>query len=202
MKLISKCAEANLYLADFHEVYFEWRKERVLIKHRIPKGYRHERLCRKLRERRTIHEARLLHDAKKYVKTPAIYEIDKKNSKLFMEYIPGVRVKECISTKVCERIGEEIAKLHKGGIIHGDLTTSNMILKDYIYFIDFGLGEFSFEVEKQAVDLHLLKQILKSTHYERNYFEYVKKGYLRQGGKEEVFERIGEIERRGRYVER
>ena len=45
-----------------------------------------------------------------------------------------------------------------------------MIIKENkIYFIDFGLSFFSSRIEDRAVDLHLVKEALQSTHHE--YYE-------------------------------
>ena len=110
--------------------------------------------------------------------------------------------------KLCIAIGILIAKLHSHGLIHGDLTTSNMILspEGKIFFVDFGLGEKNVEVEAQGVDLHLMKRALQSTHYLfwEDCFKNVLCGYTSVRGvevAENVYEKIREIERRGRYVE-
>lgn len=205
MKLIRKGAEADLYLASFEELYFPWNQEKILIKKRISKGYRNSDLDQELRVRRTLHEARLLHEAKTAVNTPILYEVNKNECIIVMEYIEGVRAKEGITDDTALQIGRSIALLHQKGIVHGDITTSNIIIKEgHIYFIDFGLGEFSTEVEPQAVDLHLLKQTLKSTHHEtwQSLWENILKGYKEKENAEEVISRIEDIEKRGRYVKR
>jgi TP53 regulating kinase-like protein len=98
--------------------------------------------------------------------------------------------------------------MHRHGVIHGDLTTSNMILdlEGKIFLVDFGLGEKSTEVEARGVDLHLMKRALQSTHYQfaEECFRKVMAGYSAVlGGEdaEKVSEKIREIERRGRYVD-
>jgi TP53 regulating kinase-like protein len=108
---------------------------------------------------------------------------------------------------VCTTIGSAIGRLHKNGIIHGDLTTSNMILdpEERIVFVDFGLGEKTDDLEAKAVDLHLMKRALQSTHYRvaQYCFNAVMDGYSSIIGLEktkEVLGKIEEIERRGRYV--
>ena len=63
-------------------------------------------------------------------------------------------------------IGESVARIHQKDIIHGDLTTSNMIFKnEKVFFIDFGLGYISRKIEDKAVDIHLLKQALEAKHF-------------------------------------
>jgi len=216
MPLIRKGAEANLYLEDFRDVLHPAGEGKVLVKHRIPKRYRVGELDERLRDSRTVLEARLLSDAKRAgVPTPAIYEVDREETRLVMEFVEGERVKSVLEEmnsserrKLCELIGRQIARLHLAGIIHGDLTTSNMIrTRDgRVYFIDFGLGEYSSSVEARGVDLHLLKRTLRSTHHRvaKESFEAVVAGYEREFGREakEVIRRVEEIERRGRYIAR
>ncbi|USG99953.1 Kae1-associated kinase Bud32 [Thermococcus argininiproducens] len=216
MKLIKQGAEAKIYLAGFEELYFPWSNEKVIIKHRIPKRYRIREIDEKLRKERTVREARILHRAKQFgVNVPYVYEVDLKEMKIVMEYIEGERLKELLEKihmeerlKLCREIGRQVGKLHEAGIVHGDLTTSNMILRGgRIYFIDFGLAEFEINLETQGVDLHLLKRAMESTHYkwfERG-FKEVLKGYEEIRGekkRKEVEERLKEIESRGRYRER
>ena len=87
-----------------------------------------------------------------------------------MEFIDGKKLSDSLESqdykKICKQIAENITKMHNSGIIHGDLTTSNMIFKNnQVYFIDFGLAFHSSKVEDKAVDLHLLKQALEAKHF-------------------------------------
>jgi len=204
-------------MKDFKDLYFPSRDMniKIVIKKRIKKGYRLKEIDLHLRRSRTILESRLIHEAKKYIRTPTIFEIDRDECYIVMEYVEGERVKELLEKvnsekreEICLKIGNMVGKLHKNGIIHGDLTTSNMIYRlNEIYLIDFGLGEFSREIEKQGVDMHLLKEALQSTHYKYflEDFETVMKGYAYIVGnekKKEILKRINEIEKRGRYVQR
>ncbi len=208
-KLIKKGAEASLYLADWHE-------KRVVIKARLPKKYRPAELDEKIRGYRTAHEPQLMHEAKQAgVPTPAIFLVDVKNAAITMEFVEGKQVKQLLSNvpkkkrqELCVEIGELIGKLHRHGVIHGDLTTSNMIVngEGKIFLVDFGLGEKNSELEARGVDLHLMKRALQSTHYQfaEECFEAVLEGYAAVLGAEDagkVFEKIREIERRGRYVD-
>jgi TP53 regulating kinase-like protein len=207
--LFKKGAEASLYLAD-------WHQRRVIIKMRIPKKYRSPVLDEQIRSYRTVHEPQLIHEAKAAgVPTPLIYMVNMTESSITMEYIEGQQVKQLLNKvskakrhDICVKIGESIAKLHSHGLIHGDLTTSNMILnqKGKLFFVDFGLGEKNGELEAQGVDLHLLKRALQSTHYLfwEDCFQSVLCGYTSVLGvelAEKVYEKIREIEKRGRYVE-
>jgi TP53 regulating kinase-like protein len=206
--LLKKGAEARLYLASWHD-------KKVIIKMRFPKKYRPARLDLEIRSYRTVHEPQLMHEAKRAgVPTPTIFLVDVKNAVIVMEFIEGKQVKQLLGDlsekerkKVCVRIGELIGRLHMQGVIHGDLTTSNMILNSEgkIFLVDFGLGEKTMELEAKGVDLHLMKRALQSTHYQfaDECFEAVMSGYGAVLGEEDakdVSEKIREIEKRGRYV--
>lgn len=216
MSLIKKGAEANLYLEDFSRTLHPAGAGRVIIKHRISKRYRVPQLDLQLRESRTALEAKLFADAKAAgVPTPAVYEIDRAAARLIMEYIEGKQVKLILDglepgerRKLCRLIGRQIARLHAAGIVHGDLTTSNMILtsEERVFFVDFGLGEYDSSLEARGVDLHLLGRALQSVHFRiaDEAYRAVLVGYRREFGKgaDEVIKRAKEIELRGRYVSR
>jgi Kae1-associated kinase Bud32 len=207
MKLIKQGAEAKLFLS-------ERDGQKILIKDRIKKEYRITQIDEKIRKSRTSQEFNLLSEARRSgISTPIILDVDKKNFKIIMEFIDGERIKELLNKsdiktveRLCLEIGRLIGKLHTNGIIHGDLTTSNMILKDEkIYFIDFGLGFFSKKIEDQGTDLRLLHEALKSTHYQilDVCWENVIKGYkIEYSNAELVLNKVSEIEKRARYMER
>lgn len=203
--LYKKGAEAYLYRED------DWYGRKIIIKKRVDKSYRVPELDEKLRKDRTIKEARLLSDARKAgVPTPMIYSIDLHETTIIMDFIQGSQVKIVLQSinglekkNLFTHIGILIGRLHNAGIIHGDLTTSNMILQDSnIYFVDFGLGDYSNGVEDQGVDLHLMNRALQSTHYAYAElgFNALLEGYEKTMIKsEEVIERMYAIEKRGRY---
>lgn len=206
--LIKKGAEANLFLTLRYG-------RKTILKKRLPKNYRPARLDEQIRKYRTIHEPQLMHEAKKAgVPTPTIFLIDVKNATIEMEYIEGTQIKRLLEKvnrsereRVCFEIGKLVGKLHNYGIVHGDLTTSNMILnsEDKIFFVDFGLGEKIAELESRGVDLHLMKRTLQSTHFSfaQECFASAMKGYSSVVGAEatkEILDKIREIEKRGRYV--
>jgi TP53 regulating kinase-like protein len=128
--------------------------------------------------------------------------------------VEGKQVKEVLDhvspeerLNLSSLIGKMIGRLHQHGIIHGDLTTSNMLLTPYgkVVFVDFGLSERSKELEPKGVDLHLMKRTLQSTHYKhaKECFKAVMSGYAEVVGTEEakkVAAKIRDIEKRGRYV--
>jgi TP53 regulating kinase-like protein len=178
MKLIQQGAEAKIFLSG-----------NFIIKDRIKKNYRIKEIDDKIRKSRTKKEIKLLEKASekinspKPIKTENIFQIK-------MPFIKGKKLSEHLDKfplqkqkQILKIIGEEIAKLHNAGIIHGDLTTSNMILvsedkfpqgwavgergegKNKIFIIDFGLGFVSNKIEDKAVDLHLFKQALEAKHF-------------------------------------
>ena len=100
------------------------------------------------------------------------------------------------------RVGRKIAKLHNEQIIHGDLTTSNIIVHDKVYFIDFGLGFISTKIEDKAVDLHLIKKALESKHYQHaeECYKYLIEGYRKESKEfDMIMRRLEKVEKRGRY---
>jgi TP53 regulating kinase and related kinases len=206
--LIKKGAEASLYLET-------WQNRKVIMKRRHPKKYRIPELDMMIRSQRTVHEPHIIHEAKRAgVPTPTIFRVEVAEANIVMEFVEGKQVKEVLGTVSSEErlrlsvlMGKMIGRLHKHGIIHGDLTTSNIILTPYgkIVFIDFGLSERSVELEPKGVDLHLMKRALQSTHYmhAKECFKAVMKGYAESVGQKEakkVAAKIREIEKRGRYV--
>jgi len=206
--LIKKGAEADLYSEKWHGL-------NVILKKRVRKKYRISQLDLEIRRSRTVHESQLMHDAKLAgVPTPVIYAIDTASTTIVMQRIEGLRIKEALDNldledreRLCSSIGELVGRLHKNGIIHGDLTTSNMIISDdgKVFFIDFGLGEHSKEAEDRGVDLFLMKRSLQGAHHQcaKECFTTLMKGYAKEIGADiakEVFKKVEEISRRGRYI--
>jgi TP53 regulating kinase-like protein len=202
-------AESKLFLK-------KWFTYKALFKVRLPKTYRIKELDFSFRKQRTIFEARLLARAKEAgVRVPIIYEIDLKNTTLVMEYIQGEILKTHLKkldkkalNVICFIIGEDIGKLHNFGIVHGDLTTSNIIKlnnKEQIAFIDFGLGYVSDRIEDFGIDLYLLERAFKNTHPELydSAWKSILKGYKKISSyKDKIEEKLAEISSRGRYSER
>ena len=198
MKTIVRGAEAVLYV-----------REGRVVKERVKKNYRIDEIDTPVRKQRTRNEAKLLREARRAgVETPQI--MSEGTYSIEMEFIQGKKVRDTLNAKniseICSKMGESIGKLHSSGIIHGDLTTSNMIFKDgMIYFIDFGLGFQSHRIEDKAVDLRLLRQVLDSTHFDvaEKAWKIILKAYqnnCEDAGR--VFETLQKIEKRGRYSKR
>ena len=118
MRLVQRGAEANIYC-----------KDGIIVKDRVSKGYREPLLDEQIRKMRTKAEAKLISDsARAGVHVPKI--ISRDVYIIEMEHVKGRRVKDILSAgnmdAICREIGESVAKLHNAGMIHGDLTTSNM----------------------------------------------------------------------------
>ncbi len=188
-----------------------WLGRSVVLKQRVVKGYRHPVLDKTLQTTRIKNEARLMSEARRAgIAVPVIYSVDLPEMRMVMEEIRGARVKDALdelpmdeAKRVCEKIGEIAAKLHMNDIVHGDLTTSNMLLDgDRIVLIDFSLGSKSSETEDKGVDMHLLEEAFHSAHYKRSeLYDTVKDSYVRAyPGGQEVLRKVKEIEKRGRYT--
>lgn len=175
------------------------RKDNSVLKKRLSKSYRIKEIDDELRLKRTRSEAKML--AKLKGTAPGV--ISSSQETIEMEYIEGDVIKNILdeNIKLAEKIGVEAGKMHDLNIIHGDLTTSNMMLdkKGKIRFIDFGLSFISEKVEDKAVDLHLFKEAVESKHfrYENEIWKNFLKGYSSKD-KEQVLKRLELVEQRGR----
>lgn len=194
-KIIAQGAEAIISLNN-----------NQITKNRIKKTYRLPVLDEKLRKQRTKSEAKIINKLKFITNVPKL--ISAEDNQIIMQYIEGKKLSEDLDglenkNEIAEQIGQEIAKLHDNDIIHGDLTTSNIIYKEKenkVYFIDFGLGFHSKRIEDKAVDLHLIRQALEAKHflYWKQLFEHIIKGYDSKD-KSKVLEQLKKVESRGRY---
>ena len=184
------------------------REKSIALKNRIKKNYRHEYIDSALRKSRTNKEYKILKSLEGKNVAPNILGV--KDNVLSMEYIDGVQLKTILDKKpsLSKLIGKNLGILHKLDIIHGDLTTSNMILSGRgknkkLLFIDFGLSFVSQRIEDKAVDIHVFKQALESKHYkvyDKAYIEFLK-GYTPEN-KKEILERLNIVEQRGKYKEK
>jgi len=195
MKFLQEGAEAKVYF-----------KDGTVIKERVRKTYRHESIDMAIRKSNTRKEAKLLLKAKEHVPVPKVISHSDTEMYITMEFIEGKKLRDVVDTvnrkDIFTRIGKKIAKLHNANIIHGDLTTSNMIVHDKIYFIDFGLGFISTKVEDKAVDLHIIKKALESKHYKHaeECFRYLVEGYESESKEfEKIVKRLQKVESRGHY---
>lgn len=191
--LIYRGAEAELY----KEKFLGMDSVRKLRK---KKKYKHPQLDRRLRKERLKNEARMLVRARSAVNTPHVFFVDENT--LVIEYIDGKKVKDLFlarKTSCAKAIGIALRALHNNGIVHNDLTTSNLILKKgKIFFIDFGLAQNSTTLEDRAVDLVVFKRMLSSTHYDvfDKVWPLVLNGYRPNKA---ILAKIEEIESRAKY---
>lgn len=198
-KLIAQAAEAKIY-----------KNGNQVIKDRISKGYRHPELDKKIIKQRTKREASILEKAHKLIDSPLPTNLEEtqksRTTQIIMPFIEGKKLSDNLENldykKVCKTIGKNIAKLHDSDIIHGDLTTSNMILKENgeVIFIDFGLGFISSRIEDKAVDLHLIKQALEAKHFSihKEAEKIIIENYNSKD-RIKILEQLKKVESRGRY---
>ena len=203
LKLLKKGAEGDLYLSN-------WDNRKAILKIRKKKAYRNSQLDDKIRKQRTIRESQIISKVKSFgICTPLIYQLNMKNYSILMQYLDGTLVHELPDLKLikyCKEIGRIVGTLHKNGIMHGDLTTSNFILvNEKIFVIDFGLANKTKKPEDHAVDLRLFKEILNSAHagiMKKAWTNFLL-GYKKSVGTtyfNKVTHLVSVIESRGRYA--
>ncbi len=177
----------------------------TVSKYRTEKRYRHKAIDKALRQFRTRREAKILQKLEQ-IKFPAprLIHVDDEKKEIHMQHIHGRKVKDVLHEDhvlYAREIGKKVAELHANDIIHGDLTTSNMIQEQEIYFIDFGLSQFSAKPEDKAVDLWLLRRALESKHhtiFEECFHEVMESYKKHYAGAKDVLDRLKAVEKRGR----
>lgn len=194
----------------------EWNGLKMVSKHRVPKPYRFPELDKWVRDRRTLHEARVIMSLRRLgIPCPAILMLDRSEATLYLQLIEGVELKRILDSLPAEELerlayelGRIIGKMHAGGVAHGDLTTSNIMLdkSGNIYLIDFGLSAITDDPEELAVDIHLLDRSLESVHHRvrASFMRSFLRGYAAAAGMsflQKLVEKVKEIRSRGRYVE-
>jgi len=199
----------NKTIAQGAEALLTQTSETILLKDRVKKSYRLPTLDTKIRKQRTKREVKILEKASTLIPVPKL--LSSSQNKIEMEFIPGKKLSSHLSSlpnsqaiEICKIIGKQIAILHDSGIVHGDLTTSNMILSpnNKLYFIDFGLSFFSIKAEDKAVDLHLIKQALEAKHFENSslFSKTIISAYSSQSKEApQILKRLEKVEMRGRY---
>ena len=203
MKLINRGAEADVYSTV-------WNKKKAILKIRKKKSYRNSILDQKIRKQRTIRESQIISQVKSFgISTPLIYFMDTNKCSILMQYIDGKIVRDMENSnivKICSEIGRIVGIMHKNGIMHGDLTTSNFIVdKKKLFLIDFGLASRTEKPDDHAIDLRLFKEILNSAHakvMEKSWKNF-QKGYSKAVGlkyTKKILNLVAVIESRGRYA--
>ena len=207
--LFQQGAEAKIYSSTL-------LSRPVIVKERFKKSYRHPVLDEKLTHRRTSQEVRSIARCRKAgISTPVVYFVDYTSHKIYMENVQNaVPVKDVINSKLAqnshleqlaEKLGTMLGQMHSIDVIHGDLTTSNMLLRDSedIVLIDFGLSYISSLVEDKGVDLYVLERALLSSHPNtEQFFQKVLQSYVTATGSakkaQEILEKLEEVRLRGR----
>ena len=203
MKLIKKGAEADIYQT-------KWHNSKAILKIRKIKNYRNPYLDSKIRKQRTIKESQILSLVKSFgIPTPLVYYVNLKESSIIMQEIPGKPIHDLAESKIIDlskEIGKLVGMLHKNGVMHGDLTTSNFIsYRNNVYVIDFGLSQNTIKPEDHAVDLRLIKEILNSAHAKimdpawKN-FQLGYKSIVGNTKYVKIIKLVSDIESRGRYA--
>ena len=203
MKLIKKGAEADIYQT-------KWQNSKAILKIRKTKNYRNSSLDSKIRKQRTIKESQVLSLVKSFgIPTPLVYFVNLEKASIIMQEIPGKPVHDLPESKIIglsKEIGKLVAMLHKNGVMHGDLTTSNFILfQNTVFVIDFGLSQNTIKPEDHAVDLRLIKEILNSAHAKimepawKN-FLIGYKSIVGNANYVKIIKLVSDIESRGRYA--
>lgn len=224
LELIAQGAEARIYKGNY-------LGKVALLKERFQKNYRHPDLDLKLTKDRIKAESRAIIRAKAAgVVTPALYLVNLEKRQIYMEYMQNtVVLKDFIDKNISGKpnvdhlllfvargMGELIARLHSKNIIHGDLTTSNILLRNvtnqskaddktinHFIVIDFGLSHVDSTVEDKAVDLYVLERSLLSAHSEiSSLFDDILRIYQKYYGMEkqlkEIITKYREVQARGR----
>lgn len=221
LTLITQGAEALLYQTTFFST-----STQCALKYRPPKPYRHSILDKRLTRQRILAEARVLVRCKKDgVNVPGVLGLDLDAGWLACEWVPGQVVRAALQelrkrrdvadhdehlTALLGRIGIAVGGLHAIGVVHGDLTTSNMMLRPTdgrasslqgeIVLIDFGLAQQISQEEDRAVDLYVLERAFGSTHPEMEHlFQHVLTAYAHSyPGAKAVVRRLDNVRKRGR----
>ncbi len=204
MRLLKKGAEADIYST-------KWQGDvNAILKIRKAKDYRNQYLDSQIRRKRTMRESQMLCKVKSFgVPAPLVYFMNLQDASITMQNIPGTPVHDLNFSKIVSlsgQIGNLVGRLHKNGVMHGDLTTSNFILyQDTVFVIDFGLSQNTVRPEDHAVDLRLIREILGSAYarimhdawdnFVAGYQEIVGCAYTKT-----ILRLVTMIESRGRYA--
>lgn len=223
MEILKQGAEARLTVGQFNG-------NTCLIKERFVKNYRHPDLDTHLTKERMRAESKAVSRCQTAgIVAPKIFHMDLNSRKIYMEYFDkSITAKEYINNVIAmltdsveqelriknlaNEIGSAVGKLHANNIIHGDLTTSNILLdpsnvddetftKYTLVMIDFGLSSYSQSTEQKGVDLYVLERALLSTHSGvPTLFESILEAYKLANTKDskETISKFLEVRARGR----
>jgi TP53 regulating kinase-like protein len=205
-RLLFRGAEAVVYEGRFLD-------RPCVLKQRIPKRYRHPDLDGRLLRQRTVQEVRCLarlgsltSDA---LRVPLLYLVRPDNYSLYLELIDGISLQSALheeprqAESLMDKVGKAVAAMHNAHIVHGDLTTSNMMLEKAtarIVLIDFGLGQSSKSAEDKAVDLYVLERSFSSVHAEVDglFHRFLHSYRLANSDSPAIMAKLAEVQMRGR----
>jgi len=229
-EIIRQGAESIVYKLQF-------QSRDAIAKERFVKAYRHPELDAKLRKERTNQEVRNLNKCRKNgIDVPEVLHVDQERNRIYMEFVQGSTVRDFLNQidlsnkqeydasgvdAVTMKIGAALGKMHSLNIVHGDLTTSNVMLRSgaspqsdkpkaeaatlaelssgSLCIIDFGLSYVSTAVEDQAVDLYVLERALLSTHPNSDAaFTKILEAYQSERGSAKVIQKLEAVRARGR----
>lgn len=187
-------------------------KKDEIKKERIIKKYRNTKLDEQIRKKRTKSEIKIMKKLKDVINVPEL-KTKQETFTIYMEKIEGDKLSQKlneyskkIQKEIMFELGKIIFKMHEKEIVHGDLTTSNIIYNKNnkkIYLIDFGLSSFNAKIENKGVDIHLLKQALEAKHFHnwKILFSEFEKGYKKINSENatQILDKLKIIEKRGRY---
>ena len=182
----------------------EWNGHTVVSKVRNKRGYRHPSLEKKLVVERLRSESRIMERLLSYgISVPAIYSVNTSDNSMFMEFIDGQTLERALRGKNFKKhlvqTANILSQIHSLKVIHGDPTTSNFMVTDKLYAIDFGLSSISDDNEDRASDLRVFLESLDSHHSEINGREVFLEAYSEWQDSKAVLESLKVLELRGRY---
>ncbi len=207
-RLLYRGAEADIVAGS-------WQGLDAVYKVRRPLKYRLSVLDEAIRHQRTVHEAQMMRAAREAgLDVPRLFYVGPREATLVMELMPGRRLKDLVGEglpsievlHLFRSLGRDVATLHAAGIMHGDLTTANVMARDRrLAFLDFGLAAHTARVEDHAVDLRLIKETIEGAHPAAAppALKSLLEGYASSAGAKRARAVAGQlraIERRGRYA--
>ena len=182
----------------------EWQGSSAISKVRNKRSYRHPDLEKRLVTERLRSESRVIECLlSKGILVPALYEVNTEKSEIIMEFIDGITLEKGLRTdKYHDYLvssAEVLSQIHSSGIVHGDPTTSNFMISEDLYAIDFGLSTFNNDAESRASDLRVFLESLEAHHSEIYGREIFLETYSNWESSKEVLEALEVLELRGRY---
>jgi TP53 regulating kinase-like protein len=155
--------------------------------------------------------------------------VDERNGCIFLEYLTGGTVRDKLrqlyntnkstcatdpsdtdlygseGNDIATSIGRLVVSLHGTDLVHGDLTTSNMMFSktNTPTLIDFGLSSTTTSNEDRAVDLYVLERAIASTHPRSEGLIRIVMSVYKNESKhgDKVMQKLADVRARGRKRE-